>query len=131
MTISVADNKLLWGRAAGICSNPTCRHDLTIMLEDGSLNVGEMAHIIARSEGGARGETKGGSDKYTNLILLCPTCHRMIDKAPSGQYPVEMLLDWKVEHEAKIRAKGSAIGFKNLAELKRAVSRKLAENKHL
>lgn len=131
MAISDADYKLLWGRAAGICSNPACDEDLTVMLEGKGFNVGEMAHIIAHSEGGPRGHSGGGDDTYANLILLCPTCHRKIDKAPEGEYPADMLLKWKDDHETNIRSKGKAIKFDNVDDLKKAVSRKLSENKYL
>lgn len=132
MAIRDSDYKLLWGRAAGMCSNPKCRADLTKMLVGGGgYNVGEMAHIIAHSEGGPRGRPGGGSDEYSNLILLCPTCHTMIDKAPKGEFTEEMLLDWKANHEIEIRKRGSARRFESLDDLKLAVSRCLQENKYI
>jgi hypothetical protein len=130
MAISEADIKLLWGRAAGICSNPSCRADLTRLIEGGDgYNVGEMAHVIARREKGRRGEKGGGPDTYANLILLCPTCHTDVDKAPEGAFPAELLHRWKSEHEAQIRRDGRDLQFTNLVELKRFVARKLRENK--
>ena len=129
MAISEADVKLLWGRAAGICSNPTCRTDLTsILQESNSYNVGEMAHIIASSEDGPRGESGGGSDKYANLVLLCPTCHRHIDKSPDGTYTVEQLHKWKHDHESSIRHRMSEAVYENIAELKAEVAKLLMEN---
>lgn len=129
MAISEADGKLLWGRAAGICSNPSCRTDLTAILqESNSYNVGEMAHIIARSEVGPRGEEGGGSDKYPNLILLCPTCHRHIDKSPEGTFTVEQLHRWKSDHEYAIRLRMSEVAYESIDELKGAVSKILMEN---
>jgi hypothetical protein len=101
MPFALKDTKLLWGRAAGICSNPVCREKVTECGDNGgSFLTGEMAHIIAQSTGGPRGNTMAGSDSYENLILLCPTCHRKIDKSPKGTYTVDMLRDWKVRHEA-------------------------------
>ncbi|MFQ6403742.1 HNH endonuclease signature motif containing protein [Methylophilus sp. 'Pure River'] len=130
MSISDNDYKLLWGRAAGICSNPSCREDLTILLEGAtSYNVGEMAHIIAHSPSGPRGNQQGGSDKYDNLILLCPTCHRTIDKSPEGLYPIDLLNSWKIEHEAVIRSSGSEKRFSSLNDLKKYVNRMLMENR--
>lgn len=130
MTISDSDVKILWGRAAGICSNPTCRDDLTVLLDGvAPYNVGEMAHVIARRPGGPRGAFVGGSDSYVNLILLCPTCHRKVDKAPPGQYPADMLLCWKEEHETAIRLVGSKLKFATFSKLKHFVAALLAENK--
>jgi hypothetical protein len=128
MAISEADIKLLWGRAAGICSNPTCRDDLTVILEGRqSYNVGEMAHVIARKESGPRGQAGGGADSYTNLILLCPTCHTHVDKAPS-EYSEDLLRNWKKDHEQEVRNIGAQIKFASLADLKAHVRRLLAEN---
>jgi len=130
MAISDADSKLLWGRAAGICSNPGCRADLTAVLEERrSYNVGEMAHVIAKKEKGPRGVEGGGDDTYENLLLLCPTCHRHIDKAPEGEFTVDQLLEWKHQHEREIRSLGSEKKFKSLKELKQAVGRLLLENR--
>lgn len=100
MAFAAKDTKLLWGRAAGICSNPDCKRKLTaIGADEKSFLTGEMAHQIAQSPGGPRGVDGGGDDTYDNLILLCPTCHRTIDKAPEGTFPVELLKEWKETHE--------------------------------
>ncbi|WP_271183643.1 HNH endonuclease, partial [Novosphingobium resinovorum] len=68
--------------------------------EDGeSYLTGEMAHIVARQAEGPRGDGVGGDNSYENLILLCPTCHTRIDKAPND-FPVALLQKWKADHEA-------------------------------
>ncbi len=128
MGISDTDYKLLWGRAGGICSNPKCRQSLFRFLRDTTYNVGEMAHIIARKPGGPRGVPEGGADTYDNLILLCPACHRTVDKAPEGAFPPELLQRWKAEHEADIHRYGAAQKFATLPELKKFVAALLAEN---
>lgn len=128
MAISDVDVKLLWGRAAGLCSNPDCKKDLTVILaQRGSYNIGEMAHIIARSAGGPRGRAEAGADTYDNLILLCPTCHALIDKGPS-EYPPDLLHRWKANHEGTIRAAGSSLKFNDVAGLKAVVTKVLLEN---
>jgi hypothetical protein len=132
MTIPDSDTKLLWGRAAGICSNPDCRTDLTVVLTEGdSFNVGEMAHVIARQPGGARGIHGGGSNTYDNLILLCPTCHRRVDKAPVGIYTTEKLHQWKAQHEENVRKLGSELKFASTQALKDYVTRLLLENRNI
>ncbi len=132
MAISEANIKLLWGRAAGICSNPDCQRDLTVILESqGNYNIGEMAHVIAKNPGGPRGVPEGGSDSYENLLLLCPTCHRMIDKAPDGVFTEDMLKDWKSQHESKIRQLDKEVSFDSTEALKSAVRRLLLENRIL
>ena len=87
-----------------------------------------MAHVIARQPGGPRGVPEGGPDTYANLILLCPTCHRMIDKAPTEAFPVEMLFKWKEEHEARVHELGADVRFSSKEDLWRAISGLLREN---
>jgi hypothetical protein len=126
--VSEKDLKLLWGRAAGICSNPGCRQELTSDLErSGPINLGEMAHVIARQPAGPRGDGRGGDNSYGNLILLCPTCHAIIDKAPED-YPAEKLREWKRVWEAEVRNLGSDKKFETIETLKSAVMRLLIEN---
>lgn len=130
MGISLCDTKLLWGRAAGFCSNPACTKELTSLIKNNaSYNIGEMAHIIARQPDGPRGQQGGGANSYENLILLCPTCHRMIDKAPEGEFPVDLLQHWKIEHEEKIQHIGKSSQFENVEQLKLAVGDILIENR--
>jgi hypothetical protein len=131
MSISDPDIKLLWGRAAGICSNPQCQRDLTILLEHGGGGyiIGEMAHMIAKQPGGPRGIVEGGSDSYQNLLLLCPSCHRMIDKAPEGEFPEDLLFQWKADHESRIRELGKKVVFDSRSDLWTAIRRLLMENK--
>lgn len=97
------DIKLLWGRAGGRCSFADCRRKLT---EDptaatSTLPLGEHAHIVAASPTGPRGQSvldDAARSGYTNHILLCPTHHALIDKAPVD-YPVERLHMVKRDHE--------------------------------
>jgi hypothetical protein len=131
MPVAEKDIKLLWGRAAGYCSNPDCRQKLSETNEVGeSFLTGEMAHIIARNVGGPRGSGEGGPDAYENLILLCPSCHRKVDKAPEGSYPAEHLHAWKAQHEAWVTNWSQANKVQSTRELMAFVSRLLAENKH-
>ncbi|MGZ8245851.1 HNH endonuclease signature motif containing protein [Methylomagnum sp.] len=102
MAISEITLKILWGRAGGHCSYPGCETDLIHILESNNFHIGEMAHIIAKRENGPRGIAGGGSDEYSNLILLCPTHHTLIDKSPKGIYPDELLHKWKDEAELKV-----------------------------
>jgi hypothetical protein len=68
--------------------------------------VGEEAHIVAREPGGPRGGAGPGGDEYSNLVLLCPTHHRIVDDRPD-EYTVERLLEFKSEHEARVAELGS------------------------
>ena len=104
MAISPKHQSTLWGRAGGRCS--ICKCDLAPIREQtGDLTLGEMAHIIARSPDGPRGTAgnRADADSYQNLILLCPTHHRLVDKAPDD-YSVDELRERKRVHEQAVRS---------------------------
>lgn len=99
--ISQKDIKLLWGRAASRCS--MCKHNLTQdkTTVSESFALGEQAHIVSEELDGPRGASILTADErncYSNLILLCPTCHTLVDKNPQD-YPVEKLHLLKSKHE--------------------------------
>lgn len=97
--MKMKDVKMLWGRAGNRCAFPDCRIKLT---PDGKIDtLGEMAHIVAKSPQGPRGNSDMPIDKrddYPNLILLCPTHHKMIDTFPE-EWTIEKLLQLRQEHE--------------------------------
>lgn len=129
MAIKEVDLKLLWGRAAGMCSKPDCVIDLTSILSGKtSYVIGEMAHVIAHAEGGPRGRKGGGTDSYENLILLCPNCHTHIDKAPAGEFTEQLLLGWKFSHEEAIRSTAKKIKHSSFENLCAAIAPMLEQN---
>jgi hypothetical protein len=87
-----------------------------------------MAHVIAKSAGGPRGIPEGGSDDYENLILLCPSHHRLIDKAPPEEFPAGTLLEWKQRHEQYVEESLKAPHFGDRASLNKFVRKLLIEN---
>ena len=61
-----------------------------------------MAHIVARSADGPRGNRQVVTqepDSYENLVLLCPTHHVEVDKNPDS-WPVQRLRAMKAAHES-------------------------------
>jgi hypothetical protein len=63
--------------------------------------LGEMAHIVAQSEGGPRGNYSlplSERDGYENLILLCPNDHARIDNNVE-EWPVDRIRAEKLKHE--------------------------------
>jgi hypothetical protein len=112
MGISLKTHKILWGRAAGHCSEPTCRKDVyedETETDDATL-VGENCHIVAEKDDGPRGDpsmAKEQRGKYENLILLCRNHHKIVDAQP-GKYTVEVLHKMKDEHEEWVRTQ---LGF--------------------
>ncbi len=111
MPLSIRDRKLLWARSGNLCTFPGCTQQLVqAAVEAGEhFVVGEEAHIVAHRPGGPRGTSgiAAGLDDIANRILLCPTHHRVIDAQPLA-YPPEVLRDFKVSHEMRIRGLLSA-----------------------
>ncbi|CAM4280626.1 HNH endonuclease signature motif containing protein [Vibrio neonatus] len=96
MAISQADIKKLFSRSAGQCN--ICKRNV---IED-EVVIGEMAHIIAKSPKGPRGnENTPKNDTYDNLILLCSIDHKKVDSRPSD-YSEHRLREIKSKHEADI-----------------------------
>jgi hypothetical protein len=89
--------KILWGRSAGRCSFPDCRRELV----EGEVIIGEMAHIIAASVAGPRGNVEMVDDQrhtHANLLLVCERHHKVIDAQPMS-FPAERLRQVKADHE--------------------------------
>ncbi len=108
MGISVKTRKMLWGRAASRCNEPTCRLELVMDITetDDPTLVGEECHVVAREPGGPRGDSPLSTeqrDLYGNLLLMCNVHHTVIDRNPIV-YPVDRLHRMKSDHEAWVRA---------------------------
>ena len=130
MPIAEKEVKLLWGRAAGLCSNPECRIKLSsIEDEKAPFLLGEMAHIVARNVGGPRADGQAGADIYENLVLLCPTCHTKVDKAPN-QFPIELLCNWKEVHETWVEKMLIGTTFETATQLCNEIAKHLNENSY-
>ncbi len=101
MQIPIKEQKILWSKAAGICS--ISKISLTMIADTGNSVIGENAHIEGENPGSARyNELMTDTQRcaYQNLILLCPTCHTVIDKeANMANYPVSRLHEMKDDHE--------------------------------
>lgn len=98
MPISETTIKRLFAKCKNRCAMPECRAHLVI----GETIVAEICHIRARRKGGARYDptlSEEQKNESANLILLCPTCHKLADKDKTGAYPVGDLLEIKAEHE--------------------------------
>jgi hypothetical protein len=111
MTITQKSIKILWSAAAGRCAFPDCREQLTYS-EAGEFApyiLGEMAHICGDQPGSNRhdpAQSRQQRDDYENLILLCPTHHRLIDRRENEtRYPVDLLQRIKSDHEAFVRSR--------------------------
>jgi len=106
MAIPEGVKRRLWASSAGICQNPSCRADLFNSFANGDVtNIEELAHIIARQDDGPRGDPAtpfSARDQFDNIIVLCPSCHTLVDKAPK-QFPPQILSEWKRTHAETVR----------------------------
>ena len=102
MAISARTKTVVWSKGGGHCSFPDCRQRLIAEGTDAdALLLGELAHIVAQSKDGPRGDKQppgGFVDGEQNLLLLCPTHHTEIDQDPS-RYTVDRLVQLKADHE--------------------------------
>ena len=100
-----ADTALLWSRSGGLCSFPECYTVCVLEANNGdqSAIIGEIAHIEASSDDGPRPNPTLSDlerDAYSNLILLCPNHHRLVDSRDST-YTASMLRGWKQDTETR------------------------------
>ncbi len=104
--ISTINKYLIWIRSAGRCQYRGCNKVLhTDILTKRSFNQAYIAHIVADQPGGPRGDSTRSSqlaDNIDNLMLLCDSHHRLIDKIDVCSHPESLLLDMKTEHENRI-----------------------------
>ncbi|MEY2831679.1 MAG: hypothetical protein RLZZ574_937 [Cyanobacteriota bacterium] len=97
----------LWIKSGGRCQFRGCKKllyqdDLTQI----QMNRAYIAHIVADSPGGVRGDEELSpklAKEFSNLMLLCDAHHRLIDD-PSNEdtYTLELLQTYKKEHEERI-----------------------------
>jgi hypothetical protein len=97
-----SDVKILYGLAAGRCAFPGCRRELILKNHK---QIGKIAHIVGHSNEGPRGEANYPREKldtYDNWILLCPTCHDIVD-AQDSTSTTQILRQIKADHEKWVR----------------------------
>jgi hypothetical protein len=104
MPITTRDRKLLWARAGGTCA--LCKSHLTADAKSGDRDVvlGEEAHIVSEEPNGPRFRPlpKKEVDTYANLILLCPSDHKIVDEQVT-YYTEQHMQTLKHEHEQWVK----------------------------
>jgi hypothetical protein len=105
VAIPVSQQRKLAQLSGNMCAFPDCRVRLTADVgpDAPAAILGEMAHIVAESPNGPRGDSPLTSEQRNmaeNLILLCNQHHQLIDsKEALATYTVERLLAMKQQHE--------------------------------
>lgn len=96
-------------RAAFICTMPQCNR-LTLGPDfsqtDKSITTGRAAHIKAAASGGPRydiNQSPSERKSIGNGFWACGACADLIDKNGGGDYSVDSLLLWKMEHEKYVK----------------------------
>jgi hypothetical protein len=95
--ITVSVRRQLVGLSGGCCSLDSCQRSLAI---GRSSFIGEIAMIESIIKSAPRYNPKLTVENLTsldNLILLCPTCHRLVDKQPEV-YSADWLQAAKKKH---------------------------------
>ena len=130
--ISVNTKRKLWASCAGYCQNPFCNRSLFLEVEEETVSIGNLAHIIGVSSSGPRSEhalaqyvEKNGVD---NLIMLCLECHKMVDELEK-KFGVEKLRHWKSEHARKVAGLFAIPKYTSERDLLIEIDRLLEENK--
>lgn len=104
MPISTRDRKLLWARAGGTCT--ICKSHLTAAAQgdDRDVVLGEEAHIVSEEPNGPRYRPMPIKevDSYANLLLLCPSDHKIVDEQVT-YYTEQRLQTLKHEHEQWVK----------------------------
>lgn len=104
----IAARRMLLARAGGKCSNPGCG---TNLITDEGIPIAEICSIEATYKNGPRYNSDKVIDKedakkrivdLDNLIVLCPSCHRLVNSDPIT-YDANWLRSSREEHERKIR----------------------------
>lgn len=95
----------VWMRSGGRCAFPGCNIPLwKDLLTNRGVNTALIAHIVAWTADGPRGDTtlspKFATDA-SNLMLLCHAHHTLVDN-DVVQFTVEVLQDYKVRQEKRI-----------------------------
>jgi hypothetical protein len=97
---------MLWGKAAGRCQYRGCNKPLHIdQHTKAEFNQAYIAHIVADSPEGPRGDSIRSpqlAKDISNLMLLCDSHHRLIDKKDVEGHPESLLQEMKFEHETRI-----------------------------
>jgi hypothetical protein len=134
MAVTQKSTKVLWANAAGRCAFPGCQCRLCTdeAAKVAPYTIGEMAHICGEKPGASRYDASQSDkqrDDYSNLILLCPNHHTLVDKPETlKKYSVEVLSKMKSDHERYVDGRLEVRSFQTKQEVAAYVYPLLKEN---
>lgn len=94
---------LLWAASGNRCAYLDCDAELITFDGDTRVNVGEIAHIHAQNEGGARYRADLPAsyvDSFENCMIMCRRHHKYID-SNEADYSADRLRAWKAIHDER------------------------------
>lgn len=131
-SLSTNLNRKLWSQCGGYCQRPDCNQYLFAESGGKSVSLANVAHVIGHGTDGPRSEhelaEKIDKDGFDNLIMLCLSCHKIVDELES-QYPVEEIQSWKNHHAGRVSALFTTPKFSDETLLLQAVNDLLEENR--
>lgn len=111
----------LFSLSSGLCFFPGCPKPVIEVTEGDPLIAVEIAHIKGANRTSARYEEEMSDDErshFDNLMLLCTPHHKLIDGPRREEFPADLLLTWKQEHEAGQEVSGlDALSADDLPDL--------------
>ncbi len=121
----------LFADSGGFCQSPSCLRELFVDVSGAKVNIAEMAHILAASDTGPRSRRSlpaAERGAYDNLILLCSSCHTIVDKSPET-HTDKAIREWKKKHKERIASAFGAVKYTRRGLLRNAIDPLLTENK--
>jgi hypothetical protein len=106
----------LYVLSGNLCANPDCK---TVLINANGTLVADVCHIKAEKPSGPRFDPKLSEEERraaANLILLCNTCHSLVDREPQ-KYTVKVLTKWKRLRERRFAAIGDTLRQRYVAEI--------------
>ena len=124
--------KIVWAASAGRCSFPHCPEKLCTPTDESPLyTIGEMAHICGEKPGSNRHDPNMPEDIRdgpSNIILLCPTHHTLVDKKENENvFPPDLLRQYKAKHEDHVTNRLD-IKHKTKGQVATAINKLFSEN---
>jgi predicted nucleotidyltransferase len=130
-SINVNTRRQLWADCGGYCQNPLCNKYLLAEVDNETVSLANMAHIIGVGHKGPRSESglamhieKNG---FGNLIMLCLDCHTIVDDL-ENKFGVDQLRRWKIDHTARIASVFSTPLYRPVRKLMVEIDRLLDQN---
>jgi hypothetical protein len=130
VNLKADEDRQLFSESAGTCLL-CCMPLFAATPVKRSVLIAERAHIVGHSEEGPRGDPSVGNEdrgSISNIVLLCPTCHTMADKAPED-YPADTLRALKRRRMEAVALIGGTPTFATRGAARAAVVALLARSR--